>query len=93
MKNRHKVQKRASGGKTVHGGGNPNVIAEAEGKRRAHGGKAVSAADGKLSKMRLDRPGRKTGGRVGADKSPLSSANRDKGGTGADKGGPFEAPK
>jgi hypothetical protein len=29
---------------------------------------------GKKSMMRLDRPGRKSGGRVGADKSPLSAA-------------------
>lgn len=30
--------------------------------------------NGKKSMMRLDRPGRKMGGRVGADCSPLSSA-------------------
>lgn len=93
MAHRHKVQKRAGGGKTVHGGGNPIVIAEAESKRRASGGKAVSAAAGSHAGMRLDRKGRKSGGRVGADKSPLSSANRDRGGKGADAGRPFEAPK
>ncbi len=30
--------------------------------------------EGKMSKMNLGRPGRKRGGRVGADKSPLSAA-------------------
>lgn len=28
------------------------------------------------TRMRLDRPGRKFGGRVGADRSPLSSAGK-----------------
>ena len=32
--------------------------------------------EGKMAKMRLDRPGRKSGGRVGSDKSPLTSASR-----------------
>lgn len=95
MAHRHKVQKRAAGGVTVDGGGNPNVIAEAKDKRRASGGRAkkVDGASGKMAAMRLDKPGRKTGGRVGADKAPLTGANRDKGGTGADTKGPFEAPK
>lgn len=48
--------------------GNPKVAAEA--KARKDGG----AVHGKMSAMRLDRPGRKRGGRVGADTSPLSSA-------------------
>lgn len=93
MANRHKAQKRAAGGTTVEGGGNPNVIAEAKDTRRAKGGKVVKAAGGSHAGMRLDRKGRKAGGRVGADKSPLSSANRDRGGKGADAKGPFEAPK
>lgn len=70
MKARHK--KRSSGGAT-EAGGNPNVFKEA--KERKRGGRAMKA-EGGVSKMRLDRPGRKTGGRVGADKSPLSSAAR-----------------
>ena len=41
---------------------------------RKHGGK-VHHAEGKMAHHRLDRKGRKTGGRVGADKSPLSSAH------------------
>lgn len=48
--------------------GNPKVAAEA--KAYKDGG----TVDGKKSAMRLDRPGRKRGGRVGADCTPLSSA-------------------
>lgn len=54
------------------GGGNPRVMAEAGLKR---GGKAQSAMHGAKAKHRLDKPGRKLGGRAGSDKSPLSSAN------------------
>lgn len=50
-------------------GGNPKVAAEARSKYKDGG-----AVGGKMSAMRLDRPGRKMGGRVGADCSPLSSA-------------------
>lgn len=50
--------------------GNPKVAEEAKGTKRKDGG----VVDGKKSMMRLDRPGRKMGGRVGADCSPLSSA-------------------
>ncbi len=39
-------------------------------KKRADGGKV----EGKKPKMRLDRPKRKDGGRVGSDLSPMSSA-------------------
>lgn len=49
--------------------GNPKVAAEAKSKY-ADGG----VVSGKKSAMRLDRPGRKMGGRVGADCAPLSSA-------------------
>lgn len=53
-----------------------NVEKEAEEKKkggrvkRADGGKV----DGKKAKMRMDRACRASGGRVGSDKSPLSSA-------------------
>jgi len=54
----------AKGGKAMH---------------HKHGGKAhharVHHAEGGMAHHRLDRKGRKTGGRVGADKSPLSSAH------------------
>lgn len=56
----------------AYDGGGSNVIKEA--KARKHGGRAEKMIKGKKAKMRLDRPGRKHGGRVGADKSPLSSA-------------------
>jgi hypothetical protein len=41
-------------------------------EERATGG----SVGGAKSAARMDRPGRKRGGRVGADTSPLSSANR-----------------
>jgi len=60
----------------VYAGSGSNVVKEAEERKR--GGrvkkKDVGEIGGKMSKMRLDRPGRKMGGRVGADRSPLSSA-------------------
>ncbi len=66
--------------------GEEEVLKEAEGKRRNKGGRTVKAVahrmTGGATKMRLDRPGRKRGGRVGADTSPLSSAH---GTHGADK--------
>ena len=56
--------------------GNEEVFKEAEGKRRKRGGTVVAhrMAGGPV-KHRLDRPGRKRGGRVGADTSPLTSAH------------------
>ncbi len=50
---------------------NPKVLASAKGKSQFADGGVVS---GKKTAMRLDRPGRKMGGRVGADCAPLSSA-------------------
>lgn len=69
-----KSKKRADGGSVSEAGGNPKVFAEA--KKRKAGGRLVGAVGGGLARPRLDRPGRKLGGRVGADKSPLSSAAR-----------------
>ncbi len=72
MAARHK--KRASGGPAIlKAGGNPNVLEEAEEKKK--GGKVVGKMHGKASAKRLDRPGRKRGGRVGANMSPLSTAH------------------
>lgn len=57
-----------------------NVEKEAEGKahggkvKRARGGKAEHHVEGHAGKHRLDRPGRKRGGGVGADMKPLSTA-------------------
>jgi hypothetical protein len=70
---------RKRGGKVHHGkhharkrGGKVHHHHEHEAHERKHGGHVV---EGKHSKHRMDRPGRKKGGRVGADHSPLSSAH------------------
>ena len=91
MKARHKEHKRAEGGKVkAYDAEGSNVEKEAEERKkggrvekkdcmpeRKRGGKVADEhrVEGKMSKMRLDRPGRKSGGRVGSDKSPLSSAH------------------
>ena|ERR1700677_1635387 len=68
------------------GGGDPYVEEEAEEKK--HGGRAKKKRGGKVEgkemKHRADRPrpGRKSGGRVGSDKSPLSSAHNTESGPG-----------
>ncbi len=59
----------------VYAGGGSNVVKAAL-KRKRGGAVKDCGPDGKMSKMRLDRPGRKTGGRIGADTAPLSSAAR-----------------
>jgi len=53
--------------------GNPNVFKEA--KQRKKGG-AVCKPDGAMAKGRMDRPRRASGGGVGADKHPFSSAHK-----------------
>ena len=61
--------------------GNKNVIKEAEMKKggkvkkRATGGKVIGLMTGGAVRPRLDRPGRKTGGGVGSNTSPLSTAH------------------
>ncbi|MBN9433994.1 MAG: hypothetical protein J0I45_16305 [Bosea sp.] len=63
--------------KDVYAGAESNVVKEA--KERKHGGpveKKGEKIEGGKTRMRLDRPGRKMGGRVGADAAPLSSAAR-----------------
>jgi hypothetical protein len=63
--------------------GNPDVFKEAEERKkggrakRAGGGqgKVIGLMTGGAVRPRLDRPGRKMGGRVGANTSPLSSAH------------------
>lgn len=51
---------------------------EEEAKEKKHGGKVKRAdggkVEGKKPKMRMDRPCRAAGGRVGSDKAPFSSA-------------------
>ncbi len=80
MAARHKMSKKATGG-IATAGGNPYVLKDAEDTSdggtsdKKRGGKVGKMHGGK-SRLRLDKPGRKSGGRVGADSSPLSSANR-----------------
>ena len=68
--------------------GNPEVLAEANEDRDGDktglkkGGKVKKKMemDGKKAKSRHDRPGRKRGGAVGANTSPLSTAHNASGG-------------
>lgn len=50
-------------------------------KKRETGGKVVGLMTGGGVRPRLDRPGRKAGGAVGANRSPLSTAHSASGGT------------
>lgn len=77
---RSRHAKRAAGGKVVYAGAGSNVLKEAEERKR--GGK-VMHAEGEAAKERSDRPkrarggavpGRKRGGGVGANLTPLSTA-------------------
>lgn len=72
MKNRHKVH-RAAGGGVFYAGGGSKVAKEAKESKTIGGLKGMPVA-GSAMKANLGRPGRKRGGRVGADKAPLSSA-------------------
>lgn len=90
------VAARASGGKAQVVSGNKNVISEAEedktgdtdgvdrkkggAAKRKKGGKVVGLMTGGNVRPRLDRPGRKSGGGVGANSSPLSTAHNSTGG-------------
>lgn len=58
----------------VYAGKGSNVVTEAKAKKR--GGRAMKNVDmaGMKAKGRADRPARKSGGRVGCEKSPFSSA-------------------
>lgn len=67
--------KKAGGGEVYYAGGSSNVAKEAAEKK--HGGKVVQKMKGGKPKARMDkRPRRASGGRVGSDKSPFSSAAR-----------------
>lgn len=65
--------KKAAGGGVMKVSGNPDVFKEAESRKK--GGKVLGKMGGMKAKHRMDKPGRKRGGRVGADKAPLSSAH------------------
>lgn len=78
----HKKHHRDDGGRVgMRVSGNPDVFEEADERKRGgkvHKKKHVGEPEGKIAKHRMDRlhrPGRKMGGRVGADKHPLSSAH------------------
>lgn len=78
-KESHKKHHRDDGGRVgMRVSGNPDVFEEADERKRGgkvHKKKHVRMPEGKMAKHRMDRPGRKMGGRVGADKHPLSSAH------------------
>ena len=85
--------KRASGGRTdMWVSGNPDVKKEAEERKqggkvkRATGGKVIGLMTGGGVRPRLDRPGRKSGGRVGSNLNPLSTAHS----TSSSAGAPHE---
>jgi hypothetical protein len=90
----HGKHKKGGGRIGIVAAGNKDVIDEAKmdkdgeitGHERKRGGKVKKGKkhemDGKEAKHRMDRPGRKRGGAVGANTSPLSTAH--KAGHGAD---------
>lgn len=61
---------------TAYSGGGSKVAQAAIKRKRGGAVNAETKPDGMFAKKRFDRPGRKTGGRVGADTAPLSSAAR-----------------
>lgn len=87
----HGAMKRARGG-DVYAGKDSEVVKEADEKgegekakrggrmekKRAAGGGVQHFSEGGMASRRMDRPGRKRGGGVGSDKSPLTTANRTK---------------
>lgn len=77
MKGKKHHGKRADGGRIgMKVSGNPDVFKEAEEKKKGGKvGKHVGKAEGSAAKHRMDRPGRKKGGRVGANAAPLSTAH------------------
>jgi hypothetical protein len=70
---------RAKGGRVgMVASGNPDVLEEAH-EKHAKGGKVKKKgihAEGKKPEHRMDRPKRASGGRVGSDKNPFSSAHK-----------------
>lgn len=77
MKGKKAKECRADGGAVDKVSGNPNVFKEAAERKR--GGKVkkdLGKPEGEKAKHRMDRkPHRASGGRVGADKHPFSSAH------------------
>ncbi len=83
-----RARHRKEGGRTeMWVSGNPDVKKEAEGSsgnEKKKGGKVKRATgglvEGRAPAHRLDRPGRKRGGGVGSNRSPLSTAHSGKAG-------------
>lgn len=75
-----KISTDSTAGAKVYAGGDSNVLKEAEKRRRGgrvHRGKRpMHVEGGEPRHHRLDRPGRKRGGAVGADSSPMTEASR-----------------
>lgn len=71
MANRHKKK---SGGKVEYNAQDSNVMKEAH--ERKDGGACEMKASGGRAKHRMDKKKRASGGGVGADKHPFSSAHR-----------------
>ena len=87
---KHHMKHKAKGGSAEEMpdkvSGNPKVFKEEEDhedkfkkggkvKKKAKGGKVLGLMTGGAVRPRFDRPARRSGGRVGADSSPLSSAH------------------
>lgn len=98
-----KMERKKGGRIGLVAAGNPDVLEEANddadgaetGNERKRGGRAkkkgkdVGEMHGKGVKSRLDRPGRKRGGAVGANRSPLSTAHK-AGGSGEGSSNPTD---
>lgn len=65
---------RASGGRTLEYTKEANVMDEAKERKRGGALKSMDMEGAKTKFRRMDRPGRKRGGGVGADKTPLTTA-------------------
>ncbi len=74
---RHAKSCKADGGKVpMIAAGNPNVIKEAESKKKGGRVKKMVGMEGGKSKHRMDRPRRASGGKVGANTHPFSTAHK-----------------
>lgn len=77
---KHGTEKKHGGRAKHHGKHHHGKMHKATGGAVAKTGVALGLMTGGGVRPRLDKPGRKKGGRVGADHSPLSSAHRGHGG-------------
>lgn len=79
-----RARHKAKGGKVVHWNAGEEQPAAKEAEERRRGGKVMHHGEGEMGKKRHDRararggmiPGRKSGGGVGANLTPLSTAAR-----------------